>query len=56
MAQSTGAVYQTPPSMMSQAAGLGVAGLGLSKLGVFAEGGQVGRSAGLAELAIHNMG
>jgi hypothetical protein len=23
---------------------------------VFAEGGQVGRSAGLAELAIHNMG
>jgi hypothetical protein len=56
MAQSTGNVYQTPPSMMSQAAGLGVAGLGLSKLGVFAEGGQVGRSAGLAELAIHNMG
>jgi len=56
LAQSTGNVYQTPPSIASQAAGLGVAGLGLSKLGVFAEGGQVGRPAGLAELAIHNMG
>jgi len=56
MAQSTGAVYQTPPSMMSQAAGLGVAGLGLSKLGAFAGGGMVNRPAGLAELAIHNMG
>jgi hypothetical protein len=56
MAQSTGSVYQTPPSALSQVAGLGVAGLGLSKLGVFAEGGAVNRSAGLAELAIHNMG
>ena len=56
MQQSTGNVYQTPPSMVSQAAGLGVAGLGLSKLGAFAGGGMVNRPAGLAELAIHNMG
>jgi hypothetical protein len=56
MQQSTGSVYQTPPSMVSQAAGLGVAGLGLSKLGAFAGGGMVNRPAGLAELAIHNMG
>lgn len=56
MAQSTGSVYQAPPSIASQTAGLGVAGLGLSKLGVFAGGGVVNRPAGLAELAIHNMG
>ena len=56
MQQSTGSMYQTPPSMVSQAAGLGVAGLGLSKLGAFAGGGMVNRPAGLAELAIHNMG
>ena len=56
MQQSTGAVYQTPPSMMSQAAGLGVAALGANKLGAFAGGGMVNRPAGLAELAIHNMG
>jgi len=54
--QSTGNVYQTPPSIVSQAAGLGVTGLGLSKLGAFAGGGMVNRPAGLAELAIHNMG
>lgn len=54
MQQSTGSVYQTPPSMASQAAGLGVAALGASKL--FAGGGAVNRPAGLAELAIHNMG
>ena len=54
MQQSTGSVYQTPPSMVSQAAGLGVAALGASKL--FAGGGAVNRPAGLAELAIHNMG
>jgi hypothetical protein len=56
LSQSTGAVYQTPPSALSQVAGLGVAGLGLSKLGAFAEGGAVERPAGLADLAIHNMG
>ena len=56
LSQSTGSVYQAPPSMVSQAAGLGVAGLGLSKLGAFAGGGMVNRPAGLAELAIHNMG
>jgi hypothetical protein len=56
MQQSTGSVYQTPPSAVSQVAGLGVAGLGLSKLAGLAEGGAVKRSAGLAELAIHNMG
>jgi len=49
-------MYQTPPSITSQVAGLGLAGAGLNKLGVFAEGGQVGRPAGLADLALAQMG
>lgn len=55
MQQSTGSVYQTPPSAISQVAGLGLGAAGLSKL-AFASGGEVKRPAGLAELAIHNMG
>ena len=56
---STQSLYTAPPSMGSQVAGLGVAGLGLSKL--LAEGGEVSdakvkrkkkKSAGLAELAL----
>jgi len=54
--QSTGSVYQAPPSMVSQAAGLGVAGLGLSKLGVFAGGGTIKESHGLQDLALAQMG
>jgi len=53
MAQSTGSVYQAPPSMLGQVAGAGIAAKGL---GLFAEGGAVKRPAGLAELAIYNMG
>jgi hypothetical protein len=53
ISQSTGNVYQTPPNLLTQVAGAGIAGKGL---GVFAEGGEVKRPAGLAELAIHNMG
>jgi len=53
MAQSTGNVYQAPPSILGQVAG---AGITAKALGAFAGGGQVGRPAGLAELAIHNMG
>lgn len=56
-AQSAASIYQAPPSPMSQLTGLGVAGLGLSKLGVFKKGGKVNEApAGLAELAIYNMG
>ena len=55
LAQQSSTMYQTPPSMLSQVAGLGTAALGASKL--FAKGGSVNdRPAGLAELAIHNMG
>ena len=55
LTQQSGTVYQTPPSMMSQVAGLGTAALGASKL--FAKGGAVSdRPAGLAELALYNMG
>ena len=53
MQQSTGNVYQTPPNLLGQVAGAGIAAKGL---GLFAEGGAVNRPAGLAELAIHNMG
>jgi hypothetical protein len=48
LSQSTQQMYQAPPSMLSQAAGLGLVGKGL---GVFAEGGPVG----LAELALMRM-
>ena len=57
LTQQSSAMYQAPPSMISQAAGLGTAALGASKAGLFAEGGAVGdRPAGLAELAVYNMG
>jgi len=57
LTQQSSSIYQTPPSMLSQAAGLGTAAIGASKLGMFAEGGSVGdRPAGLAELAIYRMG
>ena len=55
LTQQSNTVYNQAPSMVSQVAGLGTAALGASKL--FAKGGSVNdRPAGLAELAIHNMG
>jgi hypothetical protein len=53
--------YQAAPSSLSQIAGLGTAAAGaygLANLGSrgYAEGGEVERPAGLAELAIHRMG
>ena len=54
LAQQSATMYATPPSMLSQVAGAGIAAKGL---GMFAKGGAVDeRPAGLAELAIHNMG
>ena len=59
LTQQSGTVYQTPPSMLSQVAGLGGAAITGAKL-FGAAGGATGdlerRPAGLAELAIHNMG
>jgi hypothetical protein len=53
MSQLSSTMYQQPPSMIQQAAGLGITG---KALGVFAEGGSVDeRPAGLADLAIYNM-
>jgi len=53
MSQLSSTMYQQPPSMVQQAAGLGITG---KALGVFAEGGSVNeRPAGLADLAIYNM-
>jgi hypothetical protein len=55
LTQQSQTMYQQPPSMVSQVAGLGTAALGASKL--FAKGGSVNdRPAGLAELAVYNMG
>jgi hypothetical protein len=55
LTQQSANVYAPPPSAMSQIAGLGTAALGASKF--MARGGSVNdRPAGLAELAIHNMG
>jgi hypothetical protein len=55
LTQQASTVYQQAPSMVSQVAGLGTAALGASKL--FAHGGAVDeRPAGLADLAIYNMG
>jgi hypothetical protein len=60
LTQQSSSMYQAAPSMISQAAGLGTAALGASKL--FALGGAVedvdyrDKPAGLAELAIYNMG
>jgi hypothetical protein len=56
LSQSSSQMYQQPPSMVSQLAGLGTAAYGASKL--MAEGGSVNdsqRPAGLAELAISRM-
>ena len=59
LTQQSGTVYQTPPSMLSQVAGLGGAAVTGAKL-FGAAGGATGdlerRPAGLAELAIYNMG
>jgi hypothetical protein len=54
LAQQSSAMYAQPPSMLSQVAGAGIAAKGL---GMFAKGGSVDdRPAGLADLAIYNMG
>jgi hypothetical protein len=59
LTQQSNAIYSTPPSMMSQVAGAGLVAKGA---GVFAKGGEVedvayrDRPAGLADLAIYNMG
>jgi hypothetical protein len=59
LTQQSSAMYAQPPSMVSQAVGLGGAALTGAKL-FGASGGATGdlerRPAGLAELAIHNMG
>jgi hypothetical protein len=59
LTQQSGTVYQTPPSMVSQVAGLGGAAITGAKL-FGAAGGSTGdlerRPAGLAELALYNMG
>ena len=55
LAQSASTMYQAPPSMFSQVAGLGTAAAGFGKL--FAKGGSVdSRPAGLVDLAISRMG
>jgi hypothetical protein len=55
LTQQSQAMYAPPPSAVSQVAGLGTAALGASRL--FAKGGSVSdRPAGLAELAVYNMG
>lgn len=59
LTQQSSAMYAQPPSMVSQVAGLGLAGAGAYKA-FGASGGATGdlerRPAGLAELAIYNMG
>lgn len=59
LTQQSSTVYQTPPSMLSQVAGLGGAALTGAKL-FGAKGGATKdleeRPAGLAELAVYNMG
>jgi hypothetical protein len=55
LTQQASTVYQQAPSMLSQAAGLGTAALGVSKF--IAGGGSVDDApAGLADLAIYQMG
>jgi hypothetical protein len=62
LTQQSSSIYQAPPSMISQAAGLGTAALGASQAGLFAKGGNVedvdyrDKPAGLADLAIYQMG
>ena len=54
LTQQATAMYGQAPSMVQQVAGLGITG---KALGAFAKGGSVNdRPAGLAELAIYNMG
>lgn len=59
LTQQSQTMYAQPPSMIQQAAGLGITG---KALGVFKEGGAVedvkyrDKPAGLADLAIYNMG
>jgi len=54
LTQQSSNLYAPPPSAVSQIAGLGLTG---KALGAFAKGGAVNdRPAGLAELAIYNMG
>jgi hypothetical protein len=54
LTQQSQTMYAPPPSMLSQVAGAGITG---KALGVFKKGGSVDdRPAGLAELAIYNMG
>lgn len=54
LTQQSSSMFAQPPSMVQQVAGLGITG---KALGAFAKGGSVNeRPAGLAELAIHNMG
>ena len=59
MSQLSSTMYQTPPSMLQQVAGLGITG---KALGAFKKGGSVedveyrDKPAGLADLAIYNMG
>jgi len=59
LTQQSSSMYQAPPSMLSQVAGLGLAGAGAYKA-FGASGGATQdlerRPAGLAELAIYNMG
>jgi len=62
LTQTGSAVYQQPPSAISQIAGLGTAAVGAKGLGLFAKGGEVedaeyrDKPGGLADLAIYNMG
>jgi hypothetical protein len=54
LTQQSQTMYQQPPSMLQQVAGLGITG---KALGAFAKGGSVDdRPAGLADLAIYRMG
>jgi hypothetical protein len=54
LTQQSSTMYQQPPSMVQQAAGLALTG---KAIGAFAKGGSVNdRPAGLADLAIYNMG
>lgn len=58
MQSTTANMYQAPPSMVSQLAGLGMAGYGLSQMAGKKKGGKVKanqRPAGLAELALSKM-
>lgn len=60
LAQQSSAMYQTPPSMLSQVAGLGGAAITGAKLFGAKKGGATQdfeeRPAGLADLAVYNMG